>query len=345
MSRKLASIRQIKEIVPIEGADKIELAKIDGWQCVVAKGEFEPGDNCVYFEVDSFLPVRKEFEFLRKGCFRSTQHLGDGFRIKTIKLRGQLSQGLAMPVSKLADLILKSDEDLDTKIGVKKWEDPIHPSLAGKVRGNFPSFIPKTDQERIQNLYDKLVDKYKDDYFDVTIKLDGSSMTVYWHEGRMGVCSRNLDLEETPDNTFWKVARNYAFETVLSTIGKNIALQGELMGPGVQGNREALPNHMFFLFDIYLIDERRYANTFERANLESTIRAIYASKFNDGIVLDTAPFVGMIQPFHRTLDELLEYASQHNSIVHNVPEGLVFRHMEERCTFKVINNEFLLSEK
>ena len=100
--RKLASIRRVVEIKPIEGADAIEAIRVDGWWCVTKKGEFKVNDLCTYFEVDSFLPVRPEFEFLRKACFKSTKHLGDGFRLKTIKLRGQVSQGLALPITILS---------------------------------------------------------------------------------------------------------------------------------------------------------------------------------------------------------------------------------------------------
>src|SRR5438309_10635527 len=96
--RKLATIRRISKIEPIEGADRIVKATIDGWELVTQKDNYRVGDLCVYFEIDSFLPVRPEFEFLRKGCFKSTKNLGDGFRIKTIKLRGQVSQGLSLPL-------------------------------------------------------------------------------------------------------------------------------------------------------------------------------------------------------------------------------------------------------
>lgn len=169
ITRKLASIRKIAEIMPIPGADKIELVQVDGWSVVAKKGDFQVGDTCVYFEIDSFLPVRPEFEFLRNGCYREHPDLGLGFRLRTVKLRGQISQGLVLPISILNNFGSLDNEsawvnengsypnvegqDLTDYIGVKKWESPIPAQLAGQVRGNFPSFIPKTDQERVQNIH------------------------------------------------------------------------------------------------------------------------------------------------------------------------------------------------
>ena len=95
----LVSIQEIHGTEPIEGADRIELVKVLGWQCVANKGDFKPGDKCLYFEIDSFLPICDKFEFLRKSSYRKNEYMGEGFRIKSVRLRGQLSQGLALPLS------------------------------------------------------------------------------------------------------------------------------------------------------------------------------------------------------------------------------------------------------
>ena len=152
MERKLATIRTISELRPIEGADKIELAIVDGWQVVVAKDvEHMVGDKVVYCEIDSFLPIRDEFEFLRKSSYKK---MGDqeGFRLKTIKLRGQVSQGLILPISVVpitqfaTALNLPEGMDVTEMLGIVKYEPPIPAELAGKVKGGFPSFLSKTDR-------------------------------------------------------------------------------------------------------------------------------------------------------------------------------------------------------
>lgn len=336
--RKLVTLRRIDEILPIEGADAIELAKIGGWQAVVKKNEFQEGDICVYFKIDSFVPVDQEpFKFLVKN--KITWNGKEGARIKTIKLRGQLSQGLALqPITVFAaeskevaffEWVLRAydaEEDLTEICGVEKWEPVIPANLAGKVRGNFPSFLQKTDQERIQNLdVNKLHGHYE-----VTMKLDGSSMTVYRHEGRFGVCSRNLDLIETEDNSFWRVARERKIEEMMIELGlDNIAIQGELMGPGVQGNKEGLKELDFFVFDIF--DEALgYMNAFDR---RFTIFAMG---------LTHAPVIDQALVFLMTMEEALAYADG-PSINAKLREGVVFKNLDDPSkSFKVISNAWLL---
>ncbi len=150
--RKLASIQTVRELVSIAGADRIEVARMrdNAWQCVVKKGEFKPNDLACYCEIDSLVPVRPEFEFITS---KGTKTLADGSvgaRIKTIRLRGTLSQGLLLPITfpEFAGLELKSGDDVTDLIGVKLYEAPVSASLAGCARGNFPGWIRKTDQER-----------------------------------------------------------------------------------------------------------------------------------------------------------------------------------------------------
>ena len=152
MSRKLASIQKIWKIEPIEGADRIELAHVLGWQCVVNKGQFQPMDLAVYFEIDSFLPIRPEFEFMRASSYKKSDILGEGFRLKTMKFRGQISQGLLLPVSDFAEI--PSDAELGLNVtetlGVRKWEVEERATTGGTVIGNLPRDIPHTDETRVQ---------------------------------------------------------------------------------------------------------------------------------------------------------------------------------------------------
>ena len=143
--RELATIQQLKAILPIESADAIELAQVMGWQCVVKRGEFKAGDLGIYFEIDSFLPVEERYEFLRKSCYRSNEHVGEGFRIKTMRFRGELSQGLFLPVADfphIAEQNLDVRTDVTEQLGVKKWEIPERVSSGGMQKGNKPYGIP-----------------------------------------------------------------------------------------------------------------------------------------------------------------------------------------------------------
>lgn len=224
MSRKLASIQTITSLKPIEGADSIEVAQILGWHVVVKKGDFQVNDQVVYCEIDSIMPDRPEFEFLKPR----------GMRVRTIRLKGQISQGICFPLSILPpDFEPVEDTDCTDVLEVLKYEVPIPANLRGTIKGNFPSFIPKTDETRIQVLQ-PLLDKYKDTYCYITEKLDGSSATFYIKDGEFGVCSRNIDLLEDADNTFWKVARALDIENKLRSLNKILLVDDKIcMGKSI----------------------------------------------------------------------------------------------------------------
>jgi RNA ligase (TIGR02306 family) len=328
-ARKLVTIRTVAEVLPIPGADKIELARVDGWQCVVKKGEFAPGAQGVYFEIDSWLPSNDtRFGFLEKQ-FRKN-HIGElGARIRTIKLRGQLSQGLLLPVSDFPELCAAANEDLAPLIGVSKWEPPMPACLAGVARGNFPYFLRKTDQERVQNIPHYLEDPA---LYEVTVKLDGSSMTVYNNDGQFGVCSRNLDLTETDGNTFWSVARAYGLPMKLAKFG-NIAIQGELIGEGIQANHERIAGHDFYVFDVFDIARQEYVSPQVR----------YAIVTELG--LRHVPVVDHAATLPRTVAECLAAAEGENLINGTQREGIVFKRLDGQRSFKAISNTYLLNER
>lgn len=150
--RKLASIQRIWKIEPIEGADRIELAYVLGWQCVVNKGQFQPMDLAIYFEIDSFLPVRDEFEFMRASSYRKTDIMGEGFRLRTMKFRGQISQGLLLPISQFSEIPedIELGADVTEALGVRKWEIEEKVTTGGTVIGNLPIDVPHTDETRVQ---------------------------------------------------------------------------------------------------------------------------------------------------------------------------------------------------
>ncbi len=324
--RKLASIQRIKTLEPIEGADAIEKATVLGWQVVVKKGEFKPNDLCVYCEIDSVLPEKPEFEFLRPRKFR----------IKTAKLRGQISQGICFQLSVLPQgTPIEEGRDVTETLGVTKYEPPIPAQLHGVAKGAFPSFIPKTDEPRVQTI-EEYLDKYKGEICYVTEKLDGSSVTYYIYDGEFGVCSRNLELLETEENTQWKVARELKIEEKLRTLGGNYSLQGELIGEKVQSNKYKLHGQTVYFFNMYDIDNHKYLD-FDEFN--KTLKKLD---------LKTVPILYTDYKLVNDVQELVKLATG-TSKLHKVKrEGIVVRPVHEkqdamgRFSFKVLNPEFLL---
>jgi RNA ligase (TIGR02306 family) len=340
--RKLATVQKIKEILPIEGADAIELAIVNGWKVVVGKNVgHKVGDSVVYCEIDSFLPVKEEFEFLRKTSYKKMSDGSEGFRLKTIKLRGQVSQGLIIPIDVLLKYGICEDDvyeglDVSGMLGIIKYEPPMPAELSGTAKGLFPGFISKTDEERVQNLtaeYKEWVKSGKRFY--VTEKLDGSSATFYYKDGEFGVCSRNLELLETEGNTFWRVARELDLENKMRDFGVNISLQGELIGEGIQGNPYKIKGQTVRFFNLFDIDLHQY-HSFHM------FEPIVKSQFG----LETVPILDKNFTLPETIEEILAYADAKSELNPNFDrEGVVIRSMDRTISFKVISNKFLLKEK
>ena len=335
--RKLASVRKIHEIASITGADAIELAKVDGWQVVVKKDEYQVNDLVIYLEIDSWVP-NELAPFLSKGKEPKEFEGVKGERLRTIKLRGCLSQGLILPI---INGMIEGDDVTDF-LNIKKWDRPLPAQLVGQAKGFFPEFLRKTDQERAQNLQSEIAaEHHSGSLFEVTVKLDGSSITVYHKDGEVGVCSRNLELklnEENQGNTLIKTATNTGLLSALKALGKNIAVQGELMGEGIQGNREKLSEHNIFVFDIFDIDEQRYLNPDERLE-------VYETLSNYGFLGSHCPLLEIRVPLiSADINNLLSYA-EGESLKHPIREGLVYKRMDGKFSFKTISNKFLLGEK
>jgi RNA ligase (TIGR02306 family) len=395
MSRSLSSIQKIIDIKEIENADKIELATIEGWHCVVGKGEYKVNDLIVYCEVDSVLPVKPEFEFLRKGCYVDNGMVS-GFRIKTRKFKGQYSQGLVLPISVLngkkypkdtrdnPSYEFKEGQDVTPLLEIVKFEKPIPVCLQGEVKGFFPSFIPKTDETRVQVLQ-KLLTKYKGTPCYITEKVDGTSCTMYLKDGEFGVCSRNLELKpdsasyhEKPkffkrtdgkyqlldeknepigdvldteptnpiikENVYWKMARENDVENKLRKLGKNLAIQGEIFGNGLQGNPLKVPFQKYVLFSVFDIDKQQYLSGEELLDL--------AGEFH----MASIPIINSFYPLSDNIDELVEMAKgnsfynpqcKREGIVIRPIDGMVDMDFTEECmkgrvSFKSINQEYLV---
>lgn len=334
MTRKLATIQRISKISPIENADSVAVASVLGWKVVVRKDEFREGDLIVYCEIDSVMPPKPEFEFLKERKYR----------VRTIKLRGQISQGICFPYSILnLKGQLAEGEDVTEILGVEKYIFQIPANLAGIVKGKFPSFMPHTDEIRAQVIQDVLT-RHKGTRCYVTEKVDGSSVTFYFNKGEFGVCSRNLELKESSENSIWQLARELKIEEKLRKCGKNIALQGEIIGNGIQKNPLRLETKKILFFNAFDIDKYEYFSF-------PSFRDIMAF-----LELETVPILDTNFTLTDDIEELVELATSNSQLNPKIyREGIVIRSYIEkmdlklaqgfgsgRVSFKVINPEYLL---
>jgi RNA ligase (TIGR02306 family) len=259
-----------------------------------------------------------------------------GERLRTVKLRGQVSQGLLLPLSVLPDHPAPQFEgdDVTEILGIQKYEAPVPAQLAGQVRGNFPGFISKTDQERIQNLTAELREWQDNPKFtwEVTEKLDGSSMTVYVRDEEEGVCSRNLDLKRDEANSYWAVAIKLDLIAKIRSTGRNLALQGELIGEGIQKNPYNVRGQDFRLFDVFDIDRGDYVSPAERRTIAAELGITHVPVIATELV---------ITEFVQGLLAMAEGKSVLNNKAER--EGLVFKcNTFGGPSFKAISNKFLL---
>ena len=340
--RILVSVQTILELNPIPEADKIEVATVLGWQLVVKKWEFKVGDKCVYFEIDSLLPIRPCFEFLNKGKLYSVNiewTTYSGIRLKTIKLRGQYSQGLALPLNVIEwDYWVNLSEvevwsDITELLNVVKWEKEMPASLSWKARA-FPSFLNKTDETRIQSIPNVLT-QYADVAFYVAEKLDGSSATFYKNEWVFGACSRNLEILEDEGNSFWNIARTY---NLVEKLPDGMCIQWELVWPWIQENKLKLGHLDFYMFNAYDIKSRKYYSIDEIEDIAKSMNVKVVPIIDKEFYLNG-----------KTVKDLIEYADRKSTFGDMNQEWFVFRPVKEivdqklwRLSFKAISPSFLV---
>lgn len=328
--RKLATIRTIANIKPIPNADRIEVAQIDGWEVIISKSDnFSQGDKVVYIEIDSKMPKTPEYDFLK-----SRKYV-----VKTIKLRGQVSQGLVLPLAVLPPGDYKIGDDVTEILGVTKYDPEAEQEnavvsenkkksrnpiikflmrfkwfrkiyLKPSVKDTFPNWIKKTDEERIQNMT-RLFEKLKRDktVLSVTEKVDGTSATFFLkkvgkNKYEFGVCSRNKRLVTEDNSYYWNVARKFKIKETLQTLigGLDwIVLQGEITGEEMQ--------RTLLHYGIYIV-------------------LIFDDKF--------------VIPEDWEISDLVHYVQGKSQIYPREREGCVFRNVEQNISFKCINPEFLI---
>lgn len=365
--RKLASIQKITNITPIVGADNIEVASVLGWDVVITKKDnFSIGDNVVYIEIDSILPERPVFEFLRNRKFR----------VRTIRLRQQISQGICFPLSILPLGKYEEGEDVTDILGVTKYDPQavienkltndrllVHKNRMDKflkrykwyrsfIRPSispFPSFIKKTDEDRIQ-LFPGICEHHKDTMFNCSEKLDGTSVTYFIMRNPVmfnrffkpylfGVCSRNRWLTKPNNSVYWDMARKESIKdkliSLITLINKGekhpcnyIVLQGEIIGPKIQGNKYECAG--FYAFNLFYNDRK--------------ISNLYLSNTMSLVGLDTVPMLPdmYLKP---TIKENLILSNGVSKISNTLREGLVLRNHELGLSFKIVSPEFLLSHE
>lgn len=332
--RFLVTIQKVKLISPIPDSDFLVTAHIMGWQCVVKKGEFSEGDLGVYFEVDSFLPEEPRYEFLRATSFRDNEDNGKGFRIRTIRMRGQLSQGLLLPFAQFSELSGYNEGDDVTEIlRVKKWYIPETSTPGGLIIGDRPHGIPASDEIRIQSALELLEQLHDKPYY-ITTKMDGTSGIVYYIDGNIGCCSRNKEIKDDKNALYWMPVYKYGLKDKLAALGKNLVITGEICGPGIQKNKLRISAVEWYVFDVKDWDAGKYL-TYDQV---CTICA--------KLGLSVVPLEERGDHFSYTLETLLEKAKgKYTSGLEK--EGIVVRDVitPKIVSFKVLNNDALLNEK
>lgn len=366
--RKLASIQKIVDIKPIEGADKIELVFVQGWQVVCKKNEFKIGDLVVYVEIDSLMPEKPEYEFLRPRKFR----------VRTIKLRQQLSQGLVLPLSVVPITeSTKEGEDVTEALGIVKYDPQtqeersmirtekhqnkvlkfcmqseifrtVYFKLNSREKGEWPSCISKTDEEPIQKCAEIISENFFSDFY-VTEKLDGQSFSAFTRMERVwgfnvkkfGVCSRNLQLK-TPDNSkYWNSVRNYDLKRIMMKYDKPCAIQAEQTGMGIQGNKYNLPGVALYVFNLDIDGIRQGLDNMQDFCLMNGLPTVPVLNRN------FIPAAHIPNNDRATIVKwLLDYSNGKSVLLDTMREGVVFRlNNAPRVSFKVRSPEFLIKHE
>jgi RNA ligase (TIGR02306 family) len=337
--RKLASVQRILALDPIEGADAIERASVLGWHVVVKKGDFQVGDLAVYLEIDSVPPDIEVFQFL----WRFADQRPNNYRIRTIKLRSQISQGILFPWHAIYPVVRDNTDywadngdavigaegtNITEALGVRKYDPPL-PVGSTDIAGQFFDGVSKTDEERVQSNPRAYLGALFNRPYYITVKADGASMTCAMHEGEFKVASRNFRLKPNPDSAYYRAAE--PLRRLVEAV-PNLAVQGELVGPGIQKNPLGLNEHRCLVFNVY----DRYTDThwsfdmIEEAALELGFHTVELVETGDA--------------FNYDQDDLLAMAEGYYTGTKNRREGIVIRSNDSgpRVSFKAISNTYLL---
>lgn len=339
--RELATVQCIQNVLPVEGDDRFEWICVQGWRCAVKKGEFELGDACVYVEDGSFLPVSEEFEFLRDDCYRQSGLMGEGLRLKARMVGGQISQGLALPMTVLPEPEGEYylGEDVTDVLGVRKWEEEEEAVSDGTVLAEPPDEIPETDETSVQAHPGMIFEFMRVHGYYITTKMDGICVTMYRRNGHFGVCGKNFEYEDDDRCVMWKYVHDHGIRKKIMKRGlNNIAIQGEFCGPGIRGNKMGLVEPEWYVFTVTDLDTNR------RLSLDEMREVCEMLDLSMVLVEEVKDSFG-----YESVDELLEKAKgKYPSGMDK--EGIVVRPvvpvyskiLEGLLSMKVLNNDCLL---
>lgn len=342
--RKLASIQRIWKIEPIEGADRIELANVLGWQSVVNRGQFQPMDLAVYFEIDSFLPIRPVFEFMRRSSYRKTDIMGEGFRLKTMRFRGQVSQGLLLPISQFPELPTNVElgTDVTEILGVRKWEIEEKATTGGTVIGTLPPDVPHTDETRVQAEPDLIGDFAGLEYY-ITTKMDGSSHSVSLDEDGFHVTGHNYEYKDDGKSAFYELVKREDIEKkVRKYYEKNelhlLTIQGELCAPGIQQNRLKLIRPEWYVFTIRLDGKRVGLRKMQEICENLSLQMVPVEE----VEMDLPSKYPTVEALLQRADGEYPKGGKKEGIVIRPTEPVFCERIGASLSMKVVSNKFLL---
>ena len=384
--RKLITLNKIESLTPIVGADRIETAKIKGWNIIVQKGLHKVGDWVTFFEIDSFIPKGLEPfandlepRGTRKGQLE-TGEIIEGYKIGSLKLRGVISQGYIVPFKSYTkeqqayfNSNLKDDFDLTKYIGIykfekpetgaerqqrvqnvpkthfglflyktKKWLEKTFPSVFKKHSGLFPNYLHRTECERIQNYSAQMYQHWLDDtLFQVSVKFDGSSISVYKKHKLKGVCSRekNKNLKEITDKF---VHEGLIIHNKLKGYKEtNWCVQGELIAPNIQGNFEGVSAPQVYVYSIWDIDKQQYLNPKEAFDFCTKWNLKHVPIIHESITLKQ--LFPNIKDANELVEVMLKYAEGPSGLNGKYREGLVYKQLTDGYkSVKTISNSYLI---
>ena len=366
-NRKMATLRKISSITPIEGADRIELAHLGGWQVVIEKGSFHEGDIVLYFEIDTFLPTERgltpgapsPYAFLAERSTKTMVIDGEevvGHVLKTIRLRKVYSQGLILDPHTLFDIpdevledLFEQKADMTEACGVCEYYRPLEPGQVGIIGRYDAAIAPRTDAERIQNIDEDIFDLIKKSNYFVSLKVDGTSMTMLFdpRKNAIRVFSHNNELDTAVG--MGKTSFDAADEAGLVTYCNAhpaITVQYELCGPKIQSDRLALGKHRIFVFSMYDMSNQCYLDPYEELADVPTLKDYLTPKLDiDLSEFDTTTsLIDYIDGFkgHVTKNRLDEGIVVH--ILDTDDRDKLFDALGSQMQMKVINNKYLLKE-
>ena len=333
--RKMVTVEEVVDVQPVPNADALDLVTVRGWNVVVKRDEMALGDKVLYFELDSFLPISdKRFAFLAPRGTRKVLVEGEelsGHVLRTVRLRGQVSQGLVLPVEDFPEVAQCGiGEDVSSLIGVFKYEKPIPSSITGRTEGAFPlEFAPKTDAERVQNLA-RNFDMLKGHEWIASEKVDGSSTTIINDGGNIRICSRNWEQKVDEDLPAFIAAQR---QGIIEAMEPGMVVQAEIAGPGIQQNRLGLTDITLFVFNV-LKDYKYLPRAEWPDDLQKNAVPIYPLDFPESVSEAVAQVDGIKSRINP--QRLAE------GVVWHTVDGTTFQCLGMRDGFKAISNKFLL---